>query len=228
MRKILLLPFLFLSLSAQASSSEGDDFVLKFRGLFNQVNGKLQALPDQYTPAAKATPQSIGKFASNGVGGEVALTMHLNERFAGEVASGVTVYKTKGSTSAALAKAYSTNTQLSKKRDLFTIPTYLTLQYHVAPYGAIRPYIGGGYHYTYMYNKSNQYKVANAGGPVVQLGVNVVFQDDTYINLDVKQYFLKTKVKYNQGFIHSSNNGQISPKMKLDPLSVGLGIGFKL
>jgi outer membrane protein len=214
--------------SPGAKASESEDFVLKFRGLFNTTNGKWSSLPKQYTPSASANPQSIGKMVSNGFGGEVALTMHLTDQIAGEVASGLTMYRTKGSTLKSLNTAYSTTVSKNKKKDLYAIPSYVSLQYHIAPYGAIRPYIGGGYHYTYMQGRSGDYKVNNASGALIQAGVDLVFKDDTYINLDVKQYFLKTKVRFNQGFIRDQAGKQISPSMKLDPMSIGLGIGFKL
>lgn len=58
-----------------------------------------------------------------------------------------------------------------------TIPThhngFLTAQYRVAPFGAIRPYVGGGLNGTYMYARSKAIKVNSGFGPVLQVGVDL-------------------------------------------------------
>jgi outer membrane protein len=225
MKKLLSTLFAFsFAFSSSAFASESEDFVLKFRGIFNMPNGKLTSLP----PQKSANSVSVGKMVSNAVGGEVAISMHLTDQIAGEFASGFTLYRTKQSAIKSMSEAYASGSTIGKKKDIFTVPNYLSLQFHLAPYGAIRPYVGGGYHYTFIQQKASQYKLTNGSGPMIQAGVDFVFRDDTYLNFDIKQYFLKSKVKFNKGFITDQNGQQVTPNMKLDPISVGLGIGFKL
>lgn len=231
MKKTALIFAASILASANVSATynkDSDNLVLKFRGLFNTVSAKQTGLPAPYSNLSKTNPQSVGKLYSMGYGGEASISVFFNEFFATEFTSGLSLYKSKGTAIKALELNYSNTQSNKKKKNLYTIPSSLTLQYHIAPFGALRPYIGGGYHYTYMMPKAEQYKIKNSSGPVLQAGLDFVFTDETYLNLDVKQYFLKTKAKYSRSFITDASGNPISGKIKLDPISLGLGLGFKL
>lgn len=231
----ILFPSILFSSGAYAYE-ESQEIVLKFRGLYNTISGKQSNLPAAWTPfstgSGGATPihQSVGKLYAMGVGGEASVDIFINDYIAAEASSGVTAYRGKKSTISVIQDRYNDNPVYDKKRNLYAIPSALLLQYHIAPFGSIRPYLGGGYHYTFMKTNSQAYTLDNASGPVMQAGVDFVFQDDTYLNFDVKKYVLTTKVKYKSP-IRSGADGKsplIKSTMKFDPLSIGLGIGFKL
>lgn len=112
---------------------------------------------------------------------------------------------------------------VGKRKSLYMIPLTVTGQYHIAPFGAIRPYIGVGYHGAYFINKSKGCTVKNGHGAVLQLGVDLYAKDDTLINLDIKQYFLNTEVNYKSPLVKKS----VSSKVKFNPLMIAIGVGFR-
>ncbi len=207
---------------------ESENIILKIRANFSSSDGKQTALPAPTSRRGIASPQSAGKLLKGGYGIEGAATFFVTDHFAGEFASGLSIYSGKSTTTGAINYNYSDSNKSKKKRHLYAIPAALTLQYHIAPYGAIRPYVGGGYHYTYMIPRASEYKVKNGSGFVFQGGLDLVFKDDTYVNLDVKQYLLKTTVKYNTNFATLPGGKQVTSKLKLNPIVIALGLGFKL
>lgn len=66
--------------------------------------------------------------------------------------------------------------------------------------------------------------IKNGFGPVLQAGVDLYAKDDTLINLDVRQYFLTSKVHYKKSLV---NSDAISSRIKMNPLLISIGIGFK-
>ena len=224
--KTLLLSSVIAASSAYASE-DSTDILLKIRGVSAFVDTKQSGLPSATSTRGIASPRNPGKIFENGLGGELSATMFFKNNIAAEVGSGLTVYRTKSSSTQAIEHNYSTKTQSAKAKDLFAVPTYLTIQYHIAPYGGFRPYVGAGYHYTYIHPKSNIYKFDHGSGLVVQAGLDLVFMDDSYLNFDFKQYMLESKVKYSTAFVN--NNGKaIAGKLKMNPMVVGVGFGFKL
>ena len=99
------------------------------------------------------------------------------------------------------------------------------LQYHIAPYGAIRPYIGAGYQYTWMLSKSKQFVINSGSGYALQAGVDFALADDTLISFDVKRYQLTPKVKFKSSFLTGTSG--MTSKVKINPVIVSLGIGWK-
>ncbi len=226
-KKILLLTPLLFAFNASAMD-ESENIILKLRANFSFTDGKQTGLPAASSVRGVAAPQSTGKLLKGAYGVEGAATFFVTDHFAGEFASGISIYSGKRTTISAINYNYSNANKTNKKRNLYVVPTSLTLQYHIAPYGAIRPYVGGGYHYTYMIPRASEYKVKNGSGFVFQGGIDVAFKDDTYVNLDVKQYLLKTTVKYNTNFVTLPGGKQVTSKLKLNPVVIALGLGFKL
>ena len=71
------------------------------------------------------------------------------------------------------------------------LPPILTLQYHFAPEGQVRPYVGAGINYNHFYNYSGTLKAINAKiddtvGFVAQAGVDYMLTKTLSLNLDLK------------------------------------------
>lgn len=101
------------------------------------------------------------------------------------------------------------------------LPPTLTLQYHFNPTGSVRPYVGAGLNYTRFYNVKLAAPLdveRNSWGGVLQLGVDFAVGKNSYINLDVKKIYLETDV---------SSAGTYLTTLKLDPVVVGIGYGFR-
>lgn len=205
--------------------NEGD-LLFKVRGFYAATSGKASGLPAPTNPGANGAP---GSLIQNGLGFDTATSFFFTNNFAVELSLGLIYYNIKGATLDAIFTNYGTGTNNNKKKkNIYSVPASATLQYHIAPYGAIRPYVGGGFHGTYMSTQSKQFKIRNAYGAVVQAGVDFVGRDDTIINFDVRQFFLESRIKYKSTFLNTQNTtGDVSSKLKLNPILISVGVGFK-
>ena len=102
------------------------------------------------------------------------------------------------------------------------LPPTLLAQYHFLPQGQIDPYLGAGINYTRI---SNTNLLNGAGsldssstGPALQAGVDFKIDKAWSINLDVKKVWISSDV-YAGGAKISS--------VKIDPVLVGVGVGYR-
>ena len=101
------------------------------------------------------------------------------------------------------------------------LPPTLTLQYHLIPDGKIRPYIGAGLNYTLFYdvNLTNPLDLKKSSfGGALQAGVDFDVADNLFINIDVKQIYIKTDVL---------SSGAKIDTLKINPLVAGVGFGMR-
>jgi outer membrane protein len=195
--------------------------VFKVRANGIKTEAKQKGLP---SPTA-ANPVSIGGFVQNGYGVDAATSIFFSSNIAAEVSVGFDVLRTKNTNLANIANNYGGNpSNVGKRRDLYMIPLTVTGQYHIAPFGALRPYVGAGYAGAYFFSKNKGFKVKNTHGAVLQAGIDFYAKDDTLINLDIRQYFFRNNVTYKSRLV---NNQSVSSKVKLNPLMVSVGVGFK-
>lgn len=98
----------------------------------------------------------------------------------------------------------------------------LTLQYHFLPGTRFSPYVGAGMNYTRISSVELLDVAANlernSCGVAVQAGVNVKTDEKWSLNFDVKNVRIRSDVK--------SAGASIS-RVKVDPLLVGVGIGYR-
>lgn len=110
----------------------------------------------------------------------------------------------------------------NKLGSLKHLPPVLTAQYHFTGLGAFKPYVGAGINYTRFS------RVDLAGGAVTvdknsfglaaQVGVDYAIDNKWSLNLDVKKVQIRTDVAL---------NGAGLGTFKIDPLLVGVGVGYK-
>ena len=107
------------------------------------------------------------------------------------------------------------------------LPPTLSLQYHFTDLGAFKPYVGAGLNYTHFSSVSFAPAVVtalnpsidkNSTGLAVGAGFDYEFAKNTYFNLDVKKVQIGTDIK---------SNGTKVGDFKVDPLLVGVGIGWR-
>jgi outer membrane protein len=103
------------------------------------------------------------------------------------------------------------------------LPPTLTLQYHFTDFQGFKPYVGAGLNYTKItgdnvaagaYHLDN-----NSFGAAFQAGVDVPLTKQVSLNFDVKKVYIRTDV-YNAA-------GVSQGILKLDPLLVGVGVGYR-
>lgn len=190
---------------------------MRLNGVF--AHAKQKNLPAPTVPQ----PLPIGEFVKNGYGGDISTTIFFNNYFATELSLGFNVLRTKNSVLSNVSYNYGVGATPGKSKPLYMIPATITGQFHMAPFGGIRPYVGLGYHGSYMITQSSGIKIRNGNGFVGQIGLDFYAKDDTVINLDIKQYYLNPKIVYKPSLVGNQN---ITSRTKLNPLVVSIGIGF--
>ena len=188
----------------------------KIRGVAMFGNGNQEGLGSK---AGVADVKKNEKLLERGYGIEAATDLFFNDYLASEIAVGFNLFRPKSLSNV----AHNWGVTAAKKKNIYMVPISLLVQGYLAPFGAISPYIGVGYNYSFLFTNSKEFKINNAHGIVMQAGVDFVTRDDTVFSLDVKQYLLKPKVNYKSGFIADAP----SAKIKMNPLAISLGVGYK-
>jgi len=101
------------------------------------------------------------------------------------------------------------------------LPPTLTLQYHFDTTG-FKPYVGAGVNYT----RFSSVNILNGGadikrnslGLALQAGVDIPVAKNVYLNFDVKKVYIGTDV---------SAGGVAAGSFKVNPLLVGVGVGYR-
>jgi outer membrane protein len=102
------------------------------------------------------------------------------------------------------------------------LPPTLSAQYHFAPNSSINPYLGAGINYTNI----SQVKLlggkggleSNSFGLSLQAGVDFKIDKNWSINIDVKKVQIRSDVTV---------SGAKVSAVKVDPVLVGLGLGYR-
>jgi len=201
-KNIIVLFAILFTFNATASEYKNNyyedegDLLFKIRGFYLNTSAKLTKLPASVSGSPK--PKS---FAQHGYGVDTAVTYFFTQNIATELSLGFDIIKVKNSALQSAANSFGTVAgNPGEKNEIYHIPASATLQYHIAPFGAIRPYVGGGYHGAFMHTRSKAIKVKNGHGAVLQAGIDFISKDDTIFTFDVRQFFLKSKVLFKSVF----------------------------
>lgn len=102
------------------------------------------------------------------------------------------------------------------------LPPTLTLQYHFLPGSRFSPYVGAGVNYTRISSVDLLGGAANlernSFGLAVQAGVNLKLDEKWSLNFDVKKVQIRSDVM---------SGGATISRVKVDPLLVGVGVGYR-
>jgi outer membrane protein len=101
------------------------------------------------------------------------------------------------------------------------LPPTLTAQYHFIPEGQFRPYVGVGLNYTHFSTVDLAGGLTvdkNSVGLSLQAGVDIQIAKNLYLNFDVKKVQIRTDL-----WSGTTKLGQL----KIDPLLVGVGLGWR-
>ena len=105
------------------------------------------------------------------------------------------------------------------------LPPTLTVQYHFMPAAQFSPYVGAGVNWTTF--SKNEMSVAGLGnislehdsfGFALQAGVDYKIDKNWSLNLDIKKVQIRSDVYLNGGKVSA---------IKIDPLLVGFGVGYR-
>lgn len=106
------------------------------------------------------------------------------------------------------------------------LPPTLTLQYHFLPDATFRPYVGAGINYTRIGSVSLNALGADLDleddsiGGALQIGFDVKLTDNWFLNVDVKKIYIESDVTI------KGTDTKVS-KVTLDPLAIGVGVGYR-
>lgn len=198
--------------------SEGA-ILMKVRGMGVMAKSKQKKFP----APQKNPPMKTDNLFVNGMGIQGSAAIFFTDNFGAELGLSAMILRSSNSALKAAQYNYSNSKADNKPKDTTAIPLEVLAQYHVAPFGAIRPYVGAGYNYTYFHTQSRQYKVGSSHGYVAQIGVDFVLNDDSMINFDVKSYKMEPKLTYRKALL----GRDLSGKAKIDPIVVSVGMGWK-
>ena len=107
------------------------------------------------------------------------------------------------------------------------LPPTLTAQYHFLPDGTIRPYVGAGINYTRI--SAVALNVPGVGdlslenssiGGALQAGVDFKIADNLFLNIDIKKIWISSDVML------KATGAKVS-SVTLDPIAIGVGIGYR-
>ena len=107
------------------------------------------------------------------------------------------------------------------------LPPTLLAQYHFTNFGGFKPYVGVGINYTNFSSVNfdpavqaalNPSIKRNSWGAALQVGFDIPLTKQLSLNFDVKKVYISTDV-------HS--HGAKVGKFKVDPVLVGLGLGYR-
>ena len=103
------------------------------------------------------------------------------------------------------------------------LPPTLTVQYHFMPDStAFRPYVGAGVNYTNFTAvdlPSGLNLDRGSWGLAFQAGADIPLAKQWYLNVDIKKVYIRTDV--------NDATGAKLDTFKIDPLLVGVGIGYR-
>jgi outer membrane protein W len=123
---------------------------------------------------------------------------------------------------------------LADKNYLLKIPVGLSLQFHIAPFGGIRPYLTGGYQYDYHMVFHDKFSVSTIGELFVGGGIDFVFKDDMSIGIEAQKTFSKIIVQYSesltgkpQGALKSSDLPSATSEINTSSFLFALNFSYK-
>lgn len=232
LKNIIALTTLFAAATSFAKSPYTPDYYEDEGALLFKVRGSYSNSDSDFKKfeLRNAGVEKPREFSKHGYGFDTATTYFFTDHIATELSLGLHYLKAKNAEVLQAAKAFGDGTSSAgKNNDIYWIPLSATMQYHIAPFGGLRPYIGGGYHGSYMYTRSKAFKVATTHGAVIQAGIDFIAKDDTIITFDVRKYMLESKLTFRRNFLFPNNPNANDLRGKVDwsPIIVSVGIGFK-
>lgn len=217
-KTISTLAVLLATASATPAFAEAGDTFVRVRGIMVAPNENSTGI----TPAFPTEEVSV----NNSIMPEVDITHMVTNNVGFELIAATTKHSVSGTSG--------TTGSIGKLASTWVLPPTLTVQYHFAPQGKIRPYVGAGVNWTLFYSEKASNGLEAAVGPTnvkldssfgwaVQAGVDVPLNDRMFLNFDVKYIDIDTDAR-----LRTTAAGTQRVGVSLDPLVFGVGLGFKL
>jgi len=202
---------------AAPAHAEAGDVLVRLRG--------IMVSPTESSGGINPTFPTEKVAVNDSVMPEVDFTYMFTNNIGAELIVSSTKHKASGRTG--------TTGSIGKLASTWVLPPTLTLQYHFAPEGRIRPYVGAGVNYTIFYSEKastgleaavgdTKVRMKDSFGYALQAGVDIPVGKRTFVNFDVKYIDIDTTARLDTTAI-----GTQRTKIHLDPLVFGVGFGWK-
>ncbi len=217
-KTVSTLAVLLATASATPAFAEAGDTFVRVRGIMVAPNENSTGI----TPAFPTEEVSV----NNSIMPEVDITHMVTNNVGFELIAATTKHSVSGTSG--------TTGGIGKLASTWVLPPTLTVQYHFAPEGKVRPYVGAGVNWTLFYSEKASNGLETAVGPTnvkldssfgwaVQAGVDVPLNDRMFLNFDVKYIDIDTNAR-----LRTTAAGTQRVGVSLDPFVFGVGLGFKL
>ena len=197
---------------------EAGDVLLRVRGIL--------VAPTEKTSGIRPTFPTEHASVNNSVMPEVDVTWMATDSIGFELIAATTKHSASGTSG--------TTGGIGKLASTWVLPPTLTAQYHFNSAGAVRPYVGAGINYTIFYSEKASSGLKSAVGPTkVRLSDSVGWAAQAGIDVDITpKFFLNLDVKYidmdTTATLRTTAIGTQKLRVHLDPVVVGVGVGFRL
>jgi outer membrane protein len=214
MRKVILLAGVAAAFAVTPALAKEGDVLVRARAIVvapNESSGAVSGIPGSKVGVGDSVMPEVDftYMATNHIGAELILAT------------------TKHSVS-----GRGTISGLGDVANTWVLPPTLTLQYHFAPDGKIRPYLGAGINYSIFYSGKatpslnaalgpTKVKLGDSVGYALQAGVDIPVSKKVFVNFDVKYIDMKTNARLTSGATLRT------ARVKIDPIVAGMGIGFR-
>ncbi len=217
---------------APSNSYYSRDDVISFtiKPTFYRVDGKPKGFDRKKNVDAnnKEVNEKIGELFNNGYGIDFSAQYFFADNFATELSAGFGRFKAKKSALSSIHKNYGKGKfDPGKKAELYMVPATAMVQYHLAPYGGICPYLGAGINGLYQHAKSRAFKARSSVGFAAGAGVDLMMKDNSFFVVDFKYYTAKSKLVFKKSFLNDPNNqNDMRSNVKWNPMSFSIGFGM--
>ncbi len=203
---------------AAPAQAEAGDWYLRLRAVLVAPNDKSGPI----TPAFPTEHVGLNNFPTP----EVDLTYMATDNIGFELVAATSKHNAHGTSG--------TTGGIGKLLSTWVLPPTLTAQYHFNPKGNVRPYVGAGVNYTVFWNEKASRGLVAAVGPTnvhlsdsfgwaAQTGVDIDINPKMFFNLDFKYVDMNTTAR-----LATTAAGTQSVRVKVNPLLLGVGLGFRL
>jgi len=214
MTKLMLLAGVSAAMLATPAFAKEGDVLVRARAIVvapNERSGEVSGIPGSKV----------------GVGDSVMPEVDFTYMATNHIGAELIVATTKHSVS-----GRGTVSGLGDVANTWVLPPTLTLQYHFAPDGKVRPYLGAGINYSIFYSAkatpsldaalgATKVKLGDSVGYALQAGVDIPVSKKVFVNFDIKYIDMKTTARLTSGATLRT------ARVKIDPIVAGMGIGFR-
>ena len=217
MYRAFALTLLAATALASPAQAEKGDILVRVRG--------IMVAPNESSSGITPTFPAEGVQVNNSIMPEVDFTYMFSKHVGAELIVATTKHSASGKTG--------TTGSIGRLASTWVLPPTLTLQYHFAPDGPVRPYVGAGVNYTIFYSEDasggleaavgkTKVHMKDSFGWALQAGVDVPISERVFVNFDVKYIDIDTTARLTTTAI-----GTQRTRIHLDPLVFGVGVGMR-